>query len=194
MRRGWTGATSRVSCHTMHFEPLPFAGAFLIRPTRHADERGYFARTFCRQTFIERGLADCALQCSVSFNALAGTLRGLHFQTPPHEETKLVRCVRGAIFDVVVDLRRSSASFGRWHGATLSAENGDAFYIPPGFAHGFVSLEDGSEVNYQMAEPFVPEMAAGIVWNDPDLGIAWPVAPVVIAERDQALPFLRDAF
>ena len=177
----------------MQFESLPLAGAFLIRPTRHTDERGYFARTFCRQTFVERGFADCALQCSVSYNSKAGTLRGLHFQRPPHEETKLVRCVRGAIFDVLVDLRPNSESFGRWFGATLSAVNGHAFYIPPGFAHGFVSLEDESEVNYQMAEPFVPEAAAGILRNDPDLGISWPVDPVAIAARDRALPFLRDA-
>ena len=176
----------------MNFEPLPLAGAFLIRPERRVDERGYFARTFCRETFLAHGLADCALQCSVSFNTRRGTLRGLHFQRAPHQETKLVRCVRGAIFDVIVDLRPGSDTYRRWCAEILSADNGHALYVPPGFAHGFVTLDDFTEVDYRMAEPYVPGAAAGIIWNDPDVGIAWPLEPCVIAARDRSLPRLKD--
>lgn len=176
----------------MDFQPLPLPGVFLIRPTRNTDERGYFARTYCREAFLARGLADCSLQCSVSFNTRRGTLRGLHYQRAPYQETKLVRCVRGAIFDVVVDLRPGSETSGRWCAEILSPDNGYALYVPPGFAHGFMTLEDSTEVNYQMAEPYVPGAATGIVWNDPDLDIVWPLLPSVVGARDRSLPRLKD--
>lgn len=178
----------------MIFEDLPLQGTFLIRPNRQVDERGYFARTYCRETFLARGLNDCSLQCSVSFNTQRATLRGLHFQLGEAAETKLVRCLRGAVFDVMVDLRRTSTTFGRWHAETLTVENGLALYIPQGFAHGFITLAEGTEIGYQMADPYFPNAAAGIAWNDPDLAIDWPIEPHVISDRDRALPSLADLF
>lgn len=177
---------------SVDFEDLPLPGAYLIKPDRKEDNRGYFARTFCSDAFAQRGLEPCNLQCSVSFNLLAGTLRGLHFQQTPHEETKLVRCSRGAIFDVIVDIRPGSASFGLWHGEELTESNGVALYIPRGFAHGFVTLTDAAEVYYQMAERYVPGAASGIRWDDPDLAISWPILPNVLSEHDRGLPRLRD--
>jgi dTDP-4-dehydrorhamnose 3,5-epimerase len=176
----------------MVFEQLPLEGAYLILPERREDERGYFARTYCRATFLARGLDDCSLQCSVSFNTRAGTLRGMHFQREPHQEAKLVRCSRGAIFDVIIDLRPGSAFFGRWHAAELTETNGQAFYVPRGFAHGFITLSDATEVSYQMAQSFVPGAAAGLCWNDPDLAIRWPMMPTLISEGDRSLPRLKD--
>ena len=175
----------------MIFENLMLDGALLIRPNRHVDERGYFARTYCRGTFLAQGLKDCSLQCSTSFNLRRGTLRGLHLQREPHGETKLIHCVRGGVYDVIVDVREGSSSYGRWHAEHLSAENGLGLYVPAGFAHGFVTLLDDTELLYQMADPFVPESAAGIVWNDPDLAIDWPLEPIVISAKDSALPTLK---
>jgi dTDP-4-dehydrorhamnose 3,5-epimerase len=176
----------------MIFEDLPLQGALLIRPNRQVDERGYFARTYCREAFLERGLKDCSLQCSASFNTHGATLRGLHFQLGEASETKLVRCLRGAVFDVMVDLRRTSSTFGQWHSETLTVENGLGLYIPQGFAHGFITLAEATEIGYQMADPFVPNAAAGIAWNDPDLAIDWPIAPRVISDKDRALPSFAD--
>ena len=175
----------------MIFESLPLEGALLIRPERSFDPRGYFVRTYCRETFLERGLKDCSLQCSASFNLYRGTLRGLHFQQELHAETKLIRCVRGHVYDVIVDLRSGSPDFGRWHAEHLDAENGFGLYVPAGFAHGFITLADETELSYQMADPFVPNSAAGIIWNDPDLAIDWPIEPVVLSEKDCSLPTLR---
>jgi dTDP-4-dehydrorhamnose 3,5-epimerase len=175
----------------MIFQTLPLDGALLIRPERNSDPRGYFARTYCRETFLERGLKDCSLQCSVSFNAHRGTLRGMHFQQPPYAETKLIRCVRGQVYDVIVDLRRDSPNFGRWHAEHLTAENGLSLYVPAGFAHGFITLADETELSYQMADAFVAESAAGIIWKDPDLAIEWPLDPVVLSEKDRSLPKLK---
>ena len=175
----------------MIFENLKLEGALLIRPDRHVDERGYFARTYCRETFLARGLKDCSLQCSTSFNQRRGTLRGLHLQREPHGETKLIRCVRGHVFDVIVDVRDGSPSYGQWHAEHLSAENGLGLYVPGGFAHGFMTLMDETELLYQMADPFVPASAAGIAWNDPALAIGWPLEPIVISARDRSLPTLK---
>jgi dTDP-4-dehydrorhamnose 3,5-epimerase len=175
----------------MIIERLMLDGALLIRPDRHVDERGYFARTYCRETFLALGLKDCSLQCSTSFNLRGGTLRGLHLQREPHGETKLIRCVRGQAYDVIVDVRDGSASYGRWHAVHLSEENGISLYVPAGFAHGFMTLVDETELLYQMADPFVPESAAGIVWNDPDLEISWPFEPIVISAKDRSLPTLK---
>jgi len=176
----------------MRFHELPLSGAFLIVPDRKEDERGYFARTFCRRTFLERGLEDCSLQCSLSHNRARGTLRGMHFQMRPHGESKLVRCSRGSIFDVIVDLRPSSATFAHWYAAELTQENVHALYIPKGFAHGFVTLRDETDVVYQMAEPFVASAASGFRWDDSDVAIDWPLEPRVVSERDAALPALKD--
>ena len=176
----------------MIFQELSLAGAYAIHMERAYDERGYFARTFCRKTFIARGLKDCGLQCSVSFSGTPRTLRGLHFQIEPYGETKLVRCSRGTIFDVIVDIRRNSPSFGHWHSQELSADNGIALYVPNGFAHGFLTLTGDAEVYYQMAEEYVPESASGLRWDDPDIAIRWPASPSVISPRDAQLPRFRD--
>ncbi len=168
----------------MDFEPLSLTGAFIVRSPRPADERGWFQRTFDRDAFKAAGLADCSLQCSLSWNPKRGTLRGMHAQRPPHSETKLVRCLSGSIFDVIVDLRPGSPSLGKWIGVELSADNGQALYIPAGFAHGFLSRDDASLVQYQMAEPFVAGAASGYMWNDPVFAIQWPEAPAIIGARD----------
>lgn len=177
----------------MKFERLAIDGLVAIHPERHADERGFFARTYCREAFREFGLSDCSLQVSLSHNAKRGTLRGMHFQCAPHGETKLVRCSSGAVFDVAVDVRPGSSTFGRWHGLELSAANGIAFYIPAGFAHGFITLSDDADLIYQMAEPHVAAAASGFRWDDPAVAISWPMAPVVISSRDKALPNLAEA-
>lgn len=179
----------------MIFHPTPVTGAHLIEQEPHADERGSFARIFCAETFAAQGLFDEVTQSSVSRNARAGTLRGLHFQREPHEEAKLVRCTRGAIFDVVADLRRGSPSFGAWYGAELTADNGSMLYVPAGCAHGFQTLEDESDVDYAISVPFVAELADGVRWDDPELAVDWPQAPPqgrIISERDGALPLLGE--
>jgi len=164
--------------------PVPLRGAWLIDVERIEDERGFFARTWSAEELAAAGLSTTLVQCSISFNHRRGTLRGMHYQADPHGETKLVRCTMGAVWDVVVDLRRQSPTFRQWFGAELSAENRRTLYIPPGFAHGFITLTDATEVLYQMGTPYVPEAARGVRWNDPAFGIDWPFAPAVIAERD----------
>jgi dTDP-4-dehydrorhamnose 3,5-epimerase len=176
----------------MKFQALRIPGAFAIEPERIEDERGFFARTFSREEFVARGLCGDFSQSSISFNRLRGTLRGLHFQSPPHEEAKLVRCSRGAIRDVIVDLRRDSPAFERWAAIDLSAVDANALYVPQGCAHGFLTLEDESEVLYQMSNPFHAESAAGVRWNDPAFAIDWRDAVRVISERDRTYPdFVR---
>ena len=172
----------------MHFAPTEIAGLIAVRLERIADARGSFARLFCRDTFAAHGLADVFVQASLSLTRRAFTLRGMHFQRPPHAEVKLVRCVRGAIFDVVADLRRDSPSFRRWQGFELSPQSDVALYIPQGCAHGFLTLVDDSEVLYQMSTPYAPDFADGVRYDDPALGIAWPHAPVLVAEKDLAWP------
>lgn len=175
----------------MKFVELALGGAFLIEPERHEDERGFFARTFCADEFAARQLNPVVAQCSVSYNRRRGTLRGLHYQAAPHGEDKLVRCTAGAVFDVIVDLRPGSPTFKRWLGVELGAADRQMLYIPAGFAHGFQTLADDTELLYQMSTPYVPAAARGIRWDDPDLGIAWPpVAKRVISPRDLALPAL----
>jgi len=155
---------------------------------RHADERGFFARTWCRHEFEEHGLDPAVVQCNLSHNPRRGTLRGLHWQTPPHAEVKLVRCSRGAIWDVMVDLRPDSATYTRHFGAELTEENGRALYIPEGFAHGFVTLVDDSDVVYQMSALYEPSAGRGARWNDPAFGIAWPVREPILHPRDASYP------
>ena len=172
----------------MIFDPLRLAGAYLVRPELAADERGAFARRFCADEFRALGLETDLVQRSVSFNKRAGTLRGMHFQMPPHLEAKIVRCTRGAIFDVMVDLREGSPTYGQWQGEELSADNRLMFYIPKGFAHGFQSLIDNTEVDYEITPAYVPGAAAGFRFDDPELAIDWPVAPIIVSERDKMLP------
>ncbi len=172
----------------MKFVATPLAGVYVIDIEPVADERGFFARTWCEREFREQGLKSELVQCSISFNIRRGTLRGMHYQDKPYEETKLVRCTRGAIYDVLIDLRQESASFMQWVGTEMSADNRRMLYVPPGVAHGFQTLEDDSEVSYQISEIFHPESARGVRWDDPALGITWPQAVSVISERDRCYP------
>ena len=172
----------------MHIEPTPIPGCHVVRPQRHADARGYFARAWDGETFAAAGLRGDLDQISVSFNAAAATLRGMHMQRAPHAEAKLVRCVRGAVWDVCLDLRPDSPTRGRWHAEHLDAENGAALYVPEGCAHGFVTLEDASEVLYCIAGRYAPTAGWGVRWDDPAFGIAWPMAPRVMNERDASYP------
>lgn len=168
----------------MIFTESPLAGAYIIDMNRVEDERGFFARAFCAEEFAARGLAGGMSQCSVSFNARRGTLRGLHFQAAPHDEDKLVRCTAGAIFDVIVDVRAGSSTCRQWFGTELTVGNHRSLYIPQGFAHGFISLADDTEVLYMMSVPYAAGFARGLRWNDPAFGIKWPMDPVVISARD----------
>ena len=155
------------------------------------DERGWFARTFDAEVFAAHGLDPSVVQCNVSYNARAGTLRGMHFQRDPHGEDKLVRCQRGALFDVIVDLRPGSVTRGEWFGVELTPDNHRSLFIPKGFAHGFQTLADDTEVHYQMSTPYVPGAGDGVRWDDPAFGIDWPDAPPggrIISDRDAAYP------
>ncbi len=174
----------------MRFTRLDIPDVWLVQPECRTDARGHFARTFCAAEFAAHGLPAAFAQCNLSFNRHRGTLRGLHWQDDPYQEGKLVRCTRGAIFDVAVDLRPGSPTRGRWVSATLSAESADALYIPPGFAHGFQAMAGDTEVFYQMTEPYRDGMARGLRWDDPALAIAWPLADPILSERDAALPLL----
>lgn len=175
----------------MIFTETPLAGAWVIEPERREDERGFFARTYDREEFAARGIDPAVAQCNTSYNARAGTLRGMHFQTSPHGEPKLVRCTRGAIHDVIVDLRPGSPTHTRWFGVDLTAGNGRALHVPVDFAHGFQTLEDVSEVLYMMGREYVAEAASGVRWDDPAFGIEWPESPAhgrTISARDAGYP------
>ena len=172
----------------MIIEASALAGVYLVRSDRHADARGYFARTFCADRFADHGLPDVFLQGSTCFNTARGTLRGLHWQAEPHGEGKLVRCVRGAIYDVAVDVRSHSPSLHHWVAWELTAENGIAVFIPPGFAHGFQTLADDSEVSYQMTARYAAASDRGLRWDDAKLGIPWPIRPPILSVRDAGLP------
>ena len=172
----------------MKFTETELAGAWFVDVEPHSDERGFFARTWCRREFEEHGIDSDFVQASVSYNRVTGTLRGMHFQRAPFDETKLVRCVSGAIYDVIVDLRRDGATFGRWLGVELSAANRRALLVPKGFAHGFVTLADNSEVFYQISAFYTPGHAGGLRYDDPALGIDWPVPVRVINDKDRSWP------
>ncbi len=174
----------------MKFTATPLGGAWVIDLEPNADARGFFARTWCRREFAEHGLSTELAQCNISLTRLKGTIRGLHFQHPPHAEAKLVRCTAGAIFDVVVDLRPESPTYRRWFGTELSAHNRRMLFAPEGFAHGFQTLADDSEVHYQMSACYQPEAASGVRWNDPALAIRWPLPVAAISPRDDAWPWL----
>jgi dTDP-4-dehydrorhamnose 3,5-epimerase len=173
------------------FGETPVPGAFLIELEPIRDERGWFARTFCAEEFSAHGLDPAVVQCNASYNERAATLRGLHYQAEPHGEAKLVRCTRGAIYDVLVDLRPESPAFCRWAGFELTPENAQMLYAPVGTAHGFMTLADDSEVLYQMSQSYVPDAARGVRFDDPAFGIEWPAAPAVISERDRSYPDFR---
>jgi dTDP-4-dehydrorhamnose 3,5-epimerase len=177
----------------VRFVPTILEGAFVVEQERHSDDRGFFARTWCAKTFARHGLEPALAQCSVSYNRRRGTLRGLHYQAPPSAEVKLVRCTRGALYDVMVDLRPDSPSFRRWVGVELTERDGRALYVPRGFAHGFYALADDTEVSYQISTPFDPEAARGVRWDDPFHGVAWPGPVAVIAPRDRDYPDLDAA-
>jgi dTDP-4-dehydrorhamnose 3,5-epimerase len=177
----------------MQFIALPLPGAFRIELERREDDRGFFARTFCTEEFRTHGLVTQFVQHSVSFNARKGTLRGLHYQADPHAETKLLRCTAGAVFDVLVDLRRSSPTFGRWHSEMLTAANHAMLYIPAGCAHGFQAIEDGSELYYEIAPAYVPDAARSVAYDDPALAIAWPVPNPIVSAADRGRPRFADA-
>lgn len=170
----------------MHFIPTPLQGAFIIRPQTLRDERGFFERTWCQAEFTNEGLSPVMVQASLAFNYRKGTLRGMHFQNAPYSEAKLVRCTRGSIFDVIIDLRDRSRTFAQWFGIELTATERNAIYIPEGFAHGYLTLEDDTETTYQMSTSFRADYSAGVRWNDPIFGIKWPQKVEHISERDRS--------
>ena len=172
----------------MIFEETLLPGAFLVRMEPKEDERGFFARSWCQKEFEANGLCGRLVQCNISFNRKKGTLRGMHYQVPPYEEAKLVRCTMGAIHDVIIDLRKSSATFRSHVGVTLTQENRLMLYVPEGFAHGFLTLEDKTEVSYQMSEFHAPDSAKGIRWDDPVFAVRWPGEVRVISDRDRSYP------
>lgn len=176
----------------MIFEPLSIPGAVAIRMEPIVDERGHFARVFCEDEFREHGLDPRVVQSSVSFNVRAGTLRGLHYQAAPHGENKLIRCSRGVLWDVIVDLRPDSPAYCTWSGLTLRSDDDLMVYVPEGVAHGFVTLEDDSELHYQMSTCFEAASSRGVRWDDPAFGIEWPRGPAVLSDRDRDFPdFVR---
>jgi dTDP-4-dehydrorhamnose 3,5-epimerase len=172
----------------VRFTPTPITGAWLIEPEPLADDRGFFARLFCHDEFARHGLVGSFVQSSISCNHKAGTLRGMHFQQAPYQETKLVRCTAGRIHDVILDLRPESPEYRCWWSVELSAENRLTLYIPAGVAHGFQTLTDGAEVLYQMSESYHPEAATGVRWNDPAFRMVWPLPAPILSAKDRAWP------
>jgi dTDP-4-dehydrorhamnose 3,5-epimerase len=175
------------------FIETPLPGAFVIEPEPLEDARGLFARTWCRREFEARGLETRIAQCSTSFNKRKGTLRGMHYQGPPAAETKVVRCTRGSLHDVIIDLRPDSPAFTRHFAVVLAADNRKMLYVPAGFAHGFQTLEDGTEVFYQISEFYSPDHGRGVRWDDRAFGIRWPEGERTIVERDRSYPDFRPA-
>jgi len=178
----------------MRFIETKLKGAYIIEPEPIEDERGFFARTFCAREFEAHGLNPCVAQCNISYNKKKGTLRGMHYQVAPHAEAKLVRCIRGAIYDVMVDLRTESPTFKQWASVELTFDNQHMLYIPENFMHGFQTLTDGTEVFYQMSESYHPEYARGARWNDPAFDIRWLFNKPIISEKDSQYPDFGDNF
>ena len=176
----------------MKFSPTKIAGLWILEMDRHEDSRGWFARTWCVHEFASYGLNCPVAQCSTSFNKNRGTLRGMHYQAAPHAEAKVVRCTNGTIFDVALDLRQDSATYLQWESLELSGDNGKAFYIPEGCAHGFQTLEDNSEVFYMNSVPFMPDYGRGCRWDDPAFQIHWPLPEIAhLSDRDQNFQLMR---
>jgi len=172
----------------MIFRETMLPGAYVADMERREDDRGFFSRSWCRREFEAHGLNPNLAQCNVSFNTKKGTLRGMHFQAKPYEEAKLVRCTMGSVYDVIVDLRQDSLSFRKHMGVILTSDNRKMLYVPEGFAHGFLTLEDNTEIHYQMSEFYTPEYARGFRWNDPAFGIEWPSEVIIISDRDRNYP------
>ena len=176
----------------MKFSPTSLPGVWLIELEQREDPRGFLARTYCDREFNTQGLNTQWPQCNLTLTRERGTIRGMHFQADPKPEIKLIRCAAGAIFDVLVDVRHGSPTFGRWEAFELSAANRRQLYAPGGLAHGFQCLTDGCEVFYMMSESYVPELARGVRWNDPAVNICWPIADPILSDRDRNLPLLAD--
>lgn len=177
----------------MIFHEAPLEGAYTIELDAYSDERGHFARSWCREEFARQGLSFELVQGNVSVNPVRGTLRGLHYQIAPHQEVKLMRCVRGAIYDVIVDVRPRSATFGKWFGVELTPASFRMLYVPTGFAHGFQTLADDTEVNYLVSAPYVPDAGRGLRYDDPELAIAWPLPVTRISKQDRSWPQIKAA-
>jgi len=176
----------------MNFQETFLEGNYLIHLEKSEDERGFFARYFCEKEFFKKGLNTTWLQINNSMSKNIGTLRGLHLQKAPHAEVKLIRCLKGKVWDIVVDLRKESKTFGKWLGATLSDENRTMMYVPKGFAHGFVSLEPNSEILYLVSNFYTPQSEETLLWNDPDVAISWPLQPSIISDKDNNAKPLKD--
>jgi dTDP-4-dehydrorhamnose 3,5-epimerase len=178
----------------MIFTPTKLQGAYILEVKKIEDERGFFGRSWCKRELEEHGLNANVVQANVSYNKVKGTLRGMHFQKAPHQETKLVRCTRGAIYDVIIDLRPDSPTYKQWIGVELTESNYRMLFVPEDFAHGFITLEDNTEVTYQVTQYYTPGAEGGIRWNDPAFNIEWPIPPVVVSGKDQAHPDFAEAF
>lgn len=175
----------------MHFTEAPIPGAWVIDPAPHIDGRGRFMRAWCSEEFAAHGISFVPLQANMGLSHVAGTLRGLHYQVAPAEEAKLVRCTRGSVFDLLVDLRPGSATFGRWFGTELSADNGRMLYVPPMCAHGYQTLEDASEILYFASAIFAPTAVRGLRFDDPTVAIRWPLPPQAVSDQDKGWPSLQ---
>lgn len=175
----------------MIFTETKIKGAYLIDLDKHEDERGFFARSWCGDEFEKQGLNARLVQCNISFNQKRGTLRGMHYQVAPYEEAKLVRCTMGALYDVIIDLRSDSPTYKEWFSVELTAQNYRALYVPEGFAHGFQTLVDETEVFYQMSEYYHPECARGVRWDDPTFEISWPIFSPIVSDKDSAFSPLK---
>lgn len=172
----------------MIFKETKLKGVFIIEPERLEDDRGFFARTWCKREFEVHGLNSNLMQCNISFNKIKGTLRGMHYQSDPHAEAKLVRCTQGSLYDVIIDLRQNSITYKNWLAVELNRDNYKMLYIPENFAHGFLTLEDNTEVLYYMSESYYPEYARSVRWNDPAFSIRWPTEVNILSERDRNCP------
>ena len=172
----------------MLFTELKLPGAFIIDVERLEDDRGFFGRIWCKQEFKEHGLNTSLVQANASYNKFNGTLRGMHFQKKPFQETKLVRCTKGAIYDVIVDIRPQSQTFKQWIGVELNEDNRRMLYVPEGFAHGYLTLQDETEVYYMITEYYTKASEGGILWNEPEIGIEWPQKPKIISDKDLIHP------
>jgi len=176
----------------MIFKETKLKGAFVIEMERIEDERGFFARSWCQQEFEEHGLNSLIVQCNISYNEKKGTLRGMHYQAAPYEEAKIISCISGAIYDVIIDLRRDSATYCQWFSTELSNDNYRMLYVPVGLAHGFQTLKNNTVIFYQMSESYHPECARGLRWDDPAFGVNWPIRNYIISAKDRQFPeFIR---
>lgn len=176
----------------MKFIETKLPGAHIVELNRISDERGFFARSFCKEEFEQHGMISEVVQANLSWNERKGTLRGMHYQHDPYQETKFIRCTRGSIYDVIIDLRKHSPSYGEWLGVELTADNRSALYVPRDFAHGFITLEDKTEVSYLVSQSYQPGSEGGIRWDDPQFNIRWPISPTCISDKDANWPDFKE--